>query len=1002
MPGAAVDKVFEHLHGAHDALLRVVGRRQPSPAGTDPAGGDPPESEKRLQAAILRYDTLAACAPAAYQADAARHGIRSEATLRLTEELRGSSPGFRPAMQGQLQEELERQAAALEEDIRQLRALLAPDRKRAIKDFWRRHAPDIAQQWKAVRGAIEVEVPGSSGLWNVRVPNTQTLLTEPHDVMFAVRVFWRELYDKRPVDLPGFQAFLSRHVPRVPEGAWGQVGQYSMQDLQSALDKADGKAPGPSHVEAHFIKALPAPVQWLLVHSYRAILRGAPPLMHWRDAHIWLSPKVSGSALLDDYRPIALGQLDMKLLTGPLTQRITEVLTRHGVVSDWQQGALPGSNTSAPLFMAQRQLQRGRPTYVFSFDARKAFDTAPQRALHLILRHLSVPPDVIDLLLFLHTCARLRIVTAQGLTQPVHMLCVVQQGNPESPLLYALLLEPLLRAQGHRLRPPGEAERGVIQAYIDDLPVVTHTLQQFVEGVEAVAAYLGMMGMELNSRKCAMATTEGVPGLQLRRCPHLENPWHWVPAADSVPYLGLQLQPDGEFSLQRKHRLRLAAVHHWCLNTLAPRKVVQDVILAILGGVTQYVTPFSADDSDTTRQLNHITIQVAKARARYTFDASRDSLQDDRTLGLTRVPTRCQQAAVALVGTLVHHRSTPVRAEVTKMFWEIDGAHRICPEVQYPVPEFTTLAGGDWIHRIPRALAALGVGLYNPIAWPRAAHVQLQSPPGNIVTLRAPKLRHRDTCRVTVPHTTPWHWHHAPNHPFPDNDDPWPTAVRECFNQCADEHLHYCRREQEPTNHRGWRNALVHLFHTTGTRDPRLRLVRPTRAKQDTHTGPRMTPDGLHLHVGGYRRRGSLPPPTQGAAYHPPAALLYILRDTAEGEHQEPSTDVAWPQPLCPRPHTPTPVWLVTTDDQCTRATEQAQLQTEWVILQVGAGQPRHRAFPRGTALLVATEVHAGGPTGGHGTPGDAPARRPGVAQGECDRAPVLGKHDRWSRSPTT
>ena len=84
MPAAAVDMVFEHLHAVHDALARVVGRWQPSPLGTDPAGGDPPESGKRLQAAVPRYDTLAACAPAAYQADAARHGIRSEAALRLT------------------------------------------------------------------------------------------------------------------------------------------------------------------------------------------------------------------------------------------------------------------------------------------------------------------------------------------------------------------------------------------------------------------------------------------------------------------------------------------------------------------------------------------------------------------------------------------------------------------------------------------------------------------------------------------------------------------------------------------------------------------------------------------------------------------------------------------------------------------------------------------------------------------------------------------------------
>ena len=61
MPGAAVDKVFEHLHAAHDALARVVGRQQPSPAGTDPAEGDAPESRKRFQAGVLRYDTLGAC-----------------------------------------------------------------------------------------------------------------------------------------------------------------------------------------------------------------------------------------------------------------------------------------------------------------------------------------------------------------------------------------------------------------------------------------------------------------------------------------------------------------------------------------------------------------------------------------------------------------------------------------------------------------------------------------------------------------------------------------------------------------------------------------------------------------------------------------------------------------------------------------------------------------------------------------------------------------------------
>ena len=93
-----------------------------------------------------------------------------------------------------------------------------------------------------------------------------------------------------------------------------------------------------------------------------------------------------------------------------------------------------------------------------------------------------MPPAVIDLLIFLQTAARLRIAAANRLTQPVDILWNVHQGQPRSPLLYALLLELLLRAQGYRLHPPGEAERGLIEVYIDDLLVVAHTLQHFVEG----------------------------------------------------------------------------------------------------------------------------------------------------------------------------------------------------------------------------------------------------------------------------------------------------------------------------------------------------------------------------------------------------------------------------------------------------------------------------------------------------------------------------------------
>ena len=394
------------------------------------------------------------------------------------------------------------------------------------------------------------------------------------------------------------------------------------------------------------------------------------------------------------------------------------------------------------------------------------------------------------------------------------------------------------------------------------------------------------------------------------------EPWHWVPAADSVPYLGLQSKPDRELSLQHKHRLRLAAVHHWCLNTLAPPNVIQDVILAVVKVVIQYIAGFMADDSDTGRHLDHVTTQVAKDRAQYAVDASRTRMQDDSDLRLTRVPTRCQQAAVALVCTLIHNRQPRCARRAQR-----------CSGRLHAPRDSATRCTTPYTQCIPRSLAALGVRVKNPSECPRAADVQLQSPPGNGVMVRTARLRHRDGCCLTVSYVTPWYGHHKPHHPFPGNDDPWPAAVRECLHQCAEDHLQYCRREQGPTDLPGWREALVKLFHTTGTRDPRLWLVHSTKAKQDAQTGPRVTPDDLHLNLGGYRRKGDLTPPPRGLAYDPPVALMYILRDIlVDGAHQAPNAEVAWPHQLRPQPHAPTSLWLVTTDEHCAQAAGQEPL----------------------------------------------------------------------------
>ena len=178
------------------------------------------------------------------------------------------------------------------------------------------------------------------------------------------------------------------------------VQDYTLQDLKDAVRQAvaDDKAPGSNRVTAALIAELPEQVQGLLVHAYRAILRGADVPGSWHQAIIRLMPKGTATGNLDDYRPIALGQQDMRMLMTPLMRRFAAVLARQGLVADWQFGAMPGSTAAAPVFLAQRRLQRGQEeNHVLAFNVSKAFDAAPHGALALLLCHMGVPEELIRL-----------------------------------------------------------------------------------------------------------------------------------------------------------------------------------------------------------------------------------------------------------------------------------------------------------------------------------------------------------------------------------------------------------------------------------------------------------------------------------------------------------------------------------------------------------------------------------------------------------------------------
>ena len=101
------------------------------------------------------------------------------------------------------------------------------------------------------------------------------------------------------------------------------------------------------------------PLKLLLVQANRAILRGVAPPKDWKDTRVFLLPKGEDEGYLDRYRPLALGQTDMKLLLQPVLRRFMAILSKRKVASEAQHGSLQGASVDAAIFMAQRTC-RGR------------------------------------------------------------------------------------------------------------------------------------------------------------------------------------------------------------------------------------------------------------------------------------------------------------------------------------------------------------------------------------------------------------------------------------------------------------------------------------------------------------------------------------------------------------------------------------------------------------------------------------------------------------------
>jgi Reverse transcriptase (RNA-dependent DNA polymerase) len=267
----------------------------------------------------------------------------------------------------------------------------------------------------------------------------------------------------------------------------------------------------------------------LITRLFQTIWDGSSPPQSWLTAVIRPSLKEDKDpAFPNNYRPISLLPADYKLFTGIYNQRIQPFL--HSIFPNHQTGFVRGRSPHLAALRLSHFLTSYPKASPALLDFEKAYDRVSHEWLFHILEHIQLPQRLLSFLKWTHINSSSCIIINNRLTNTFPTRSGVRQGDPLSPVLFNLSLEPLLIA----LRQ----DRIFAQAHADDtaLALFQRTARR---AITILNHYQRASGAKLNVSKSISLSRPTTP------------PWNCpFPISDKIErYLGFGLDPSGRLTL---------------------------------------------------------------------------------------------------------------------------------------------------------------------------------------------------------------------------------------------------------------------------------------------------------------------------------------------------------------------------------------------------------------------------------------------------------------------
>ena len=367
----------------------------------------------------------------------------------------------------------------------------------------------VEQSERNTKYFASLEKKRSEGKVISRLLINNEINTNQTEILSETESYYKKLYSKRDTQNSRLN-FFDDSIDELNEiDKQTCEGLLTENECAKALkDMKNSKSPGSDELQSNFTKCFGQFWKTHYVNSINYSFETGSLTELQKQSIITLLPKQNKDITnLDNWRPISLLNVDYKIATKTIANRVKSVLTK--IIDHSQTGFIKGryiGENIRLIFEIIDSVEENKPGLIFFSDFEKAFDSIDHSFMMNCLRHFNFGEEFIKWIQLFYRDANSCITNNGHLSNFFPIERGVRQGCPLSPYLFIICIELLSNKINISEDIKGifymnqEFKRSLFAN--DASFILDGSLKSFETLIDVLDNFFLISGLKLNARKC--------------------------------------------------------------------------------------------------------------------------------------------------------------------------------------------------------------------------------------------------------------------------------------------------------------------------------------------------------------------------------------------------------------------------------------------------------------------------------------------------------------------